>query len=373
MMGGMRLAFDATSLYGHRTGVGRFAEQVLQRLADHEEISTRVYATTWRERGHLRRVSPRGVELCRTPMPARPLRALWRRADVPPLELFTGPIDVSYGPNFLSPPTRHAAEMATVHDLTPVRFPELCTADTLQYPTLLRRAARRGALFHTPTRAIGDEVVDVLGVSPDQVAVVPLGLTPVGHGTVPQRLRESIGDQYLLAVGTIEPRKDLPSLVAAFDRLASSRPDLRLVIAGPDGWGAAELSTAVAACRHRDRIIRTGAVDEATKCGLLRSARVLVYPSVYEGFGLPPLEAMSVGTPVVTTEVPAITEVCGDGVSSVPVGDPEAIAKAVDALLGDDAVRRAQIERGHEVAARYDWDVTVDALAGHLLALAAAT
>jgi len=369
-MGRMRLAFDATSLYGHRTGVGRFAEQVLQRLPDHEEISTCVYATSWRERGHLRRVTPRGVDLCRAPMPARPLRAMWRRLDAPPLELFTGPIDVSYGPNFLSPPTRHAAEMATVHDLTPLRFPELCTADTLQYPTLLRRAARRGALFHTPTQAIGDELVDALGIRPDRVAVVPLGLTPVGHGTIPQRLRSVIGDRFLLAVGTIEPRKDLPTLVAAFDHLAPHRPDLRLVIAGPDGWGAAQLTTAVARSGHRDRIIRTGAVDEATKCELLRSASVLVYPSLYEGFGLPPLEAMSVGTPVVTTEVPAITEVCGDGVSSVPVGDPEAVAKAVDALLGDDERRRRQTERGLEIVARYDWDRTVDALCDHMLTLA---
>ncbi len=369
----MRLAFDATSLYGHRTGVGRFAEQVLQRLSDHEEISTCVYATSWRERGQLRRVSPRGVELCRTPMPARPLRAMWRHFDVPHLERFTGPVDVSYGPNFLSPPTLHAAEMATVHDLTPVRFPELCTSDTLQYPTLLRRAARRGALFHTPTQAIGDELVEALGIRPDRVAVVPLGLTPVGHGTIPQRLRDAIGDQFLLAVGTIEPRKDLPTLVAAFDQLAPHRSDLRLVIAGPDGWGAAQLTAAVARSRHRGRIIRTGAVDEATKCELLRSARVLVYPSIYEGFGLPPLEAMSVGTPVVTTEVPAITEVCDDGVSAVPVGDAEAVAKAVDALLGDDELRRVQTERAHEVVARYDWDRTVDRLCDHMLALAAAT
>ncbi len=200
--------------------------------------------------------------------------------------------------------------------------------------------------------------------------MVPLGLTPVGHGTIPQRLRDVIGDQFLLAVGTIEPRKDLPTLVAAFDQLASQRPDLRLVIAGPDGWGAAQLTAAVARSRHQDRIIRTGAVDEATKCELLRSARVLTYPSLYEGFGLPPLEAMSVGTPVVTTEVPAITEVCGDGVSVVPVGDAEAVAKAIDALLGDDELRRRQIERGHEIVARYDWDRTVDALCDHMLAMA---
>jgi len=369
-MDGMRLAFDATSLYGHRTGVGRFAEQVLQRLADHEEISTCVYATSWRERGHLRRITPRGVEVCGAPMPARPLRAMWRRLDLPPLELFTGPIDVSYGPNFLSPPTRHAAEMATVHDLTPLRFPELCTPDTLQYPTLIRRAARRGALFHTPTQAIADELVDALGVRPDRIAVVPLGLTPVGHGTIPQRLRDAIGSQFLLALGTIEPRKDLPTLVAAFDHLAAIHPDLRLVIAGPEGWGSTELTIAVAKCHANDRIIRTGVVDESTKSELLRAATMLVYPSVYEGFGLPPLEAMSVGTPVVTTEVPAITEVCGDGVSAVPIHDPEAVAKAVDSLLGDDELRRLQVERGRRAAARYDWDDTVDSLCRHMLELA---
>ncbi len=366
----MRLAFDATSLYGHRTGVGRFAEQVLLRLADHEDISTCVYATTWRERGHLRRVAPWGVDLCRTPMPARPLRAFWRRTDFPPLEFFTGAFDVSYGPNFLSPPTRHGAEMVTVHDLTPFRFPELCTSDTLEYPDLLRRAARRGALFHTPTRAIGDEVAETLAVGPDRIAVVHNGLTPVGPGSIPQRLETAIGDRFILAVGTVEPRKDLPTLIAAFDLLAREDPDLRLVVAGPNGWGADELTVAIDSCRWGDRVIRTGAVDESTKSGLLRAARVLVYPSVYEGFGLPPLEAMSVGTPVVTTEVPAIAEVCGDGASVVPVRDPGALAKAVDALLAQPELRSAQIRRGLDVAGRYDWDRAVNALCDHMLALA---
>jgi glycosyltransferase involved in cell wall biosynthesis len=97
---------------------------------------------------------------------------------------------------------------------------------------------------------------------------------------------------------------------------------------------------------------------------------MLVYPSVYEGFGLPPLEAMSVGTPVVTTEVPAITEVCSDGVSTVPIHDPEALAKAVDSLLSDDELRRLQVERGRGIAARYDWDDTVDTLCRHMLELA---
>ncbi len=216
--------------------------------------------------------------------PAAP-RPLAARSIVPHLELFTGPVDVSYGPNFLSPPTRRAAEMATVHDLTPLRFPELCTPDTLQYPTLIRRAARRGALFHTPTQAIGDELVEALGIRPDRVAVVPLGLTPVGHGTIPQRLRDAVGDEFLLALGTIEPRKDLPTLVAAFDHLAPHRPDLRLVIAGPDGWGSAQLTTAVAGARTTTESSGPAPSTKPRSAHCSGSARVLVYPSVYEGFG----------------------------------------------------------------------------------------
>ena len=111
-------------------------------------------------------------------------------------------------------------------------------------------------------------------------------------------------------------------------------------------------------------------VDESTKSELLRAATLLVYPSVYEGFGLPPLEAMSVGTPVVTTEVAAVTEVCGEGVATVPIHDPEALAKTVDRLLGDDELRRLQVERGRAVTARYDWDDTVDRLCRHMLELA---
>src|SRR5205807_6310535 len=113
--------------------------------------------------------------------------------------------------------------------------------------------------------------------------------------------------------GTVEPRKDLPVLVAAFDQLADHHPDAHLVIAGPDGWGAGQLDEALVRARHRDCIERLGWVDEPARLALVATATVFAYPSIYEGFGFPPLEAMAAGVPVVATAAGALPEVLGDG------------------------------------------------------------
>ena len=164
-------------------------------------------------------------------------------------------------------------------------------------------------------------------------------------------------------MGTVEPRKDLPTLVRAFDSVATDDPAVRLVIAGGDGWGAEALTAAVAAARHRDRIVRLGWVDDTTRVDLLAAATVYAFPSVYEGFGLPPIEAMAAGVPVVTSRAGALPEVCGDGADLVEPGDPDGLAVALGRALGDAEHRAALIERGRRVAARYDWGRAADQLA----------
>jgi glycosyltransferase involved in cell wall biosynthesis len=168
------------------------------------------------------------------------------------------------------------------------------------------------------------------------------------------------GAPYLLGLGTAEPRKDFPGLVAAFDRLAAGHPGLELRIAGPRGWGDADLERAIAGAAHRDRIRRMGWVQDVR--ALLAGAAVFVYPSRYEGFGLPPLEAMALGVPVVATSVGSLPEVLGDAALLVPAGDPDALAAAVARVLGDEALRgRLAVAGRHRVGA-YSWPAAADAL-----------
>ncbi len=360
----LTVALDVTSLIGPRTGVAALTERLVDGMGARSDVAVRAFAVTWRGRGALAHDLPPGVVLARRPMAARPLREAWRRGVGPGIELWTGPVDVVHGPNFVVPPARHAGRVVTVHDLTAWRYPALVDRWSAQYPDLVAAAVADGAWVHTPSRFVAGELVDLLGIDPARVVAIANGapdLGPDGPGRDAATGRSLAGaERYVLAVGTVEPRKDLPSLVAAFDAVAAEDPDVRLVIAGPDGWGVDALREALAAAAHRDRVVRLGWVDDDQRAGLLRGATVVAYPSVYEGFGLVPLEAMAAGVPVVSTRAGAIPEVVGDAAVLVEVGDTDALAGALAGLLDDEERRAALVAAGHLRRARFRWDTTVD-------------
>jgi len=356
----LRVALDATSLFGARTGVAMFTSGVLGALTARDDVEPVAYAVTWRGRGELGQLIPRGVTPARSPMAARPLRWAWKRWDRPYIEWWTDEIDVVHGTNFVVPPTRDAGEVVTVHDLTPMRFPELAHEATLAYEPLIRRALDRGALVHTPSSFVAAEVVEHFGVSADRVHAVAEGVPPLPDVAADEQLTG--GAPYILTIGTIEPRKDHRLLVHAFDSIAARDADLRLVIAGPDGWGSAGLTDAIAAAHHRDRIVRLGYVDDEAKAGLLRGATVFAFPSVYEGFGLPPLEAMRAGVPVVATAAGSLPEVLDDAALLVPAGDADALAEALAEAVVDDVARARLINAGRTRVATYSWDRCADGL-----------
>jgi glycosyltransferase involved in cell wall biosynthesis len=281
---------------------------------------------------------------------------------MPPVEWFVGPVDVVHGTNFEVPPTRRAGAVASVHDLTPLHHPELCNPATLAYPVLIRRALSRGAWVHTDSSFVAAEVVEAFQADPERVRVVAPGVPalPEVSANVARSLRlpylpTGIG-RYILAIGTAEPRKDLPGLVRVFAQLAARDPDLGLVLAGPPGWGEDALRQAIEQSSVAQRVVRTGWVESTTLAALLQGAAVLAYPSLYEGFGFPPLQAMATGIPVVATRGGSIPEVLGDGALLVEIGDSDGLGAALDLVLSDDQVRQQLVVAGKARASNFSWE-----------------
>jgi glycosyltransferase involved in cell wall biosynthesis len=358
----LRLALDGTPLLGPRSGVGEVVSGILPELARRADVEVVAYALTLRGRNDLAAAVPPGVHAAARWFPARGVRQAWLRVEYPRVERWTGPIDVVHATNYVAPPTK-AGEVVSVYDLGFIRAPAHVNADALDYPPLLRRAVRRGAWFHTTSDFVRDEVIETFGVPAERVVRVYPGIPPIEGGDA-ARGRELAGaDRYVMAIGTIEPRKNFPGLVRAFDALAADDPALVLVVAGGRGWGSDAFDAALAAARHADRVRAPGYVSGADRRDLLAGASVLAYPSHYEGFGIPPLEAMVVGVPVVATRAGAVPEVVGD--AALLVDDPDdidALADALQRVLTDDDLRRDLIGRGHARHREFSWTQAVDEL-----------
>ena len=350
----MRVGLDATPLLGPRTGIGRYTGALLQALAQDGRDELVATAFTLRGRGAL--AVPDGVEVRARPLPARGLQEAWARTELPPVELLTGRLDVFHATNFVLPPARRAGGVVTIHDLAFLRMTETVTAASARYRVLVPRSLRRAAVVVTPSEAVAEQVRDAYAPAVPVLAV-PHGVDPAWSAAVPPddalRARLRLPSSYVLFVGTLEPRKDVRTLVAAHALVPGAPP---LVLVGPPGWGEA-LDVRGA--------LTPGYLDDDALRPVVAGAAALVLPSRDEGFGLPVLEAMAAGTPVVASDLPVLREVGGDLARYAPVGDVEAFAAALRAVLdepGDAGARRAH-------AATFTWARSVE---GHRAAYARA-
>lgn len=351
----LTVALDAAPLAGERTGIGVGVAGLVSALVNEPDLKLICYGLTGSHWSEVKSLLPPGAGHARAAMPAAPLLRIWRSLQFPVVELWTGRVDVVHGTNFVVPPARRAGRIVTVHDLTAVRFPELCTPTSRMYPRLVQRAVDHGSWVHTVSHFVAAEVIEHFGALPERVVVVPHGIAAPGVLSTPAQ-----SPPYILALGTAEPRKDYPGLVKAFDMVADGLADLQLWIVGPEGWAESQLSAAVRQARHGDRVRRLGWLPDVT--GTLSRATLLAYPSLYEGFGLPPLEAMAAGVPVVATSAGSIPEVVGDAALLVPPGDPAAMAGAIAKVVSDEALRAALIRRGLDRAGQFSWEATASGL-----------
>ncbi|SDE26465.1 Glycosyltransferase involved in cell wall bisynthesis [Blastococcus fimeti] len=350
----MRIGLDATPLLGPRTGVGRYTGELVRELAATGRDEVVATAFTFRGTDRLRDAVPASVRVRARRMPARLLREVWRRTELPPVSWSAGRVDLFHGTNFVLPPVGRAAGVVTVHDLSFLRTRNAVDAASRAYRELVPRSIERAAVVLTPSQAVADEVTAEYGTDPARVLATPLGVAP--HWLRAERpeaawlaARELPGD-YVVAVGTLEPRKGLQTLVDAFARLLAGDPAAPdLVLVGPQGWGTAlDLSRLPA-----DRVHLTGFLGDDELRQVVAGSRGLAFPSLYEGFGLPPLEALACGRPVVVSDLPVMHEVLGEHGRFVPVGDVDALADAIGRLPRDRDEPAEAARRRH--AAAFTW------------------
>jgi glycosyltransferase involved in cell wall biosynthesis len=374
-----RVAIDARSaVFAHRTGVGVYTREMVRRLP-RLDPAARYVAWYLDARGAAsgRRffADVPGITERRTPVPARVFDRAVARAGLPRIEWLVR-FDVLFAPNFVPPPTRARRLVVTIHDLAFRLMPDTAPHAAPWWRRAVERGISTAERIIVPSSATRADVVGLYGVDPSRIDVVPLAVDhdrfrPPGDEEVAAARGELGLDArpYLLFLG-LDRRKNLRAMLDAFSRLPfAGRP--RLVIAGarpwePDGGDRTGEALAGLAPDVRDHVVRLGYVDDRVLPGLLGGASALVYPSRYEGFGLPVLEAMATGTPVVASNVASVPELVGDAAILVDPDDASAIASALERVLDDDALRARLREAGIARAADFTWDATARSTAAVL-------
>ena len=373
----LRVAVDATAIPARLTGAGIYVARMLAALAERiqrqqagagrvdmagpeADLALEVFAAP----GSLAELAAPGLQLhaVRAAGRGRPSRIAWSQIAAASAARRAG-ANLLHGVHYELPLRAEAGvpQVVTVHDLTLITHPEWHEAAKVRwFRWAMRRAVARAERVLCVSATTARDLSEQLGIDPARIDVTPLGtdLRRAPDGDVAAlRGRLGLGERepYLLGLGTLEPRKDLPTLVRAFALLAHDLPH-RLVLAGLAGWGAGPLHQVVAASGVADRVLFTGYVPETDKAALFSGADVFVYPSRYEGFGLPVLEAMACGVPAVTTTGGSLPEVAGDGALLVEPGDPGVLAAAIAKLLGDPEGAGALARRGLARAATQTWD-----------------
>jgi glycosyltransferase involved in cell wall biosynthesis len=360
----VRVLLDVSAVPARPVGAGRYTVALAAGLdargdVDLHLLARRDDAQRWRT------IAPASEVHDSAPV-RRPLRLAWEQARGGSLAARVQP-DVWHGPHYTMPLRAGVPCVVTIHDLTFFDHPEWHQRDKVVFfRRMIRASARRASVLVCVSHYTAERL---------RALVDPRAQVTVAHHGVDHDRFVAKGDEkadlaalaphgiappYIAFASTIEPRKNVPALVRAFALVAPSRPELRLVLAGSDGWGAGEVRDAISASGVATQVVRPGYLPDETIPAFFRRAAIVAYPSFEEGFGLPALEGMACGAPVVTTEGSALGEVVDDAALLVPPGDPRAIADAIGRVLDDPGLAAHLRAEGPVRAAQFTWARCVD-------------
>lgn len=332
------------------SGIGRSVRELARALARREEVDLHLFAHSW---GRARRTDapPSGARLHRLPIPGRGLPWLSRmRLHTPTL---CGRVPLFHWTDYVHPPVGDGRVVLTLHDVAFAEDTSFHGEQTDELWERSRRAAARADVVVTPTRATADAAARALDLHPERITVVPFG---ADH--VPDDVHDEppLDDPYILSIGTIEPRKNHLRLVRAWKTLPAPRPVLVLI--GRSGWSCGETAAVIEEERQRGGLIWFEGLPDTDMFRWLRHAQLLAYPSLLEGFGFPPLEALALRTPVVAGDNGALRETLGDAAQFCDPTDEESIAQALQAVLRDRTLRATLQARGTRQIADFTWEAS---------------
>ena len=351
----MRIVVDVSPLSKPRTGIGNYLRGMVGGLAEVADEVVAFGPSGPRGRARIREaLVGLPVELVLPLLPrAQWWRSAWSRVGRPPVETVVGPLDAFHFSDWMYPAQRGGVRATTVHDLVPLRFPDWVERKTLRMHRPKYEATRRCDVVFANSRFTAGEVVELLEVPEERVALAYPGIDPRFR---PEGDQADLGGPYVLSVATVEPRKNLPALVAAFSLLRERHPELSLALAGLSGWEDRPLAA--------QGVRLLGYVEDDELARLYRGSAAFAYPSWFEGFGIPVAEALACGAPAVVSSHPSLDEASGNSALRADPDDPEAFAAALEEALS------APRGGGVEHASRFTWRACGEAvLAGYKRAL----
>lgn len=365
----MKIRVEANPLVNqHQSGIAQYTRMLIETLAKDRQIKT--YATYFNFLNRQKDPSLSGIKIEKNAsFPLRVYSKLQSLSLAPPFDIFLPHVELTIFPNFACWPTAKSKLRATViHDLTYIYFPDTVEAKNLEHlRRVVPRAISDSDFIITISESVKNELVKELGMDPSRCVITVNTPDDRYFKRNNNEIHKKYGiptKKFIYFIGNLEPRKDLPTLIAAYRKLpANLKKEYSLVMAGGKGWKTEKSQKAISdAKKAGENVVHVGFVQDEDMAAFYQKASLFVMPSIYEGFGIPPLEAMASKCPVVATDIPVLREVCGDAALFAEISDSDSFAKQIQVVLNNDKISQDLIKKGTKNLERFSWTENVNRL-----------
>ena len=362
----VHVAIDIQSVVGRKTGVGQFTYHFVKALPQVDRVNRyTLFLFDFRRRFQDTSLQTHNVTVKKLRFPGRVARKSWDLFSAPAIDRLVGEAHLFHFPNYILPPLASSRAVTTIYDVSFLRYPQYAQPETLRWLSKnIRKTVDRAIGIITVSEFSKSEIVRTLGAPAERIRVVYPGVSASFRVAVPpegrQRVRREYGlpEDYILCVGTLEPRKNLLTLVQAFDKARAffRKERCRLVLAGVKGWKMDPLFEWIRRQGLKEDVVLTGYVEDRDLPALYQGAAYLVFPSFYEGFGMPIIEAMASAIPVIASGVESHREILGEAAVFINPNDVDGLARSMKDLYQDADTRRQLVEKAAVRVAAFTWE-----------------